>query len=65
MTKFIEKVAIAVIIVCAVAAVLGTLATPLVLAYFYSWYWMLLYVLYVAAFLVAVSRGGGKEAGRE
>lgn len=49
----IAGVILAIIAVLIIAAIIiGTLATPLVLAVTYSWYWMFLYPIYfVLAFL--------------
>lgn len=48
-----RAVVIGVILLALIVSVVGTLAIPVVLAYFFSWYWILLYAAYlmVAAFL--------------
>lgn len=50
----IAGIILAVVAVLIVAAiVIGTLATPLVLAIIYSWYWMFLYPIYFVLVFLA------------
>lgn len=70
--KLIKTAAVVALILFIAGAVIGTLAVPVVLSMFYSWYWLFLYagyllvILYVALYCIRYSyeehiNNGGKS----
>lgn len=74
--KLIKTAAVVSLILFIAGAVIGTLAIPVVLSMFYSWYWLFLYagyllvILYVALYVVRYSyedrtyNNGGKPSAK-
>ena len=58
--KLIKTAAVVALILFIAGAVIGTLAVPVVLSMFYSWYWLFLYagyllvILYVALYCIRI-----------
>ena len=49
--KLIKTAAVVALILFIAGAVIGTLAVPVVLSMFYSWYWLFLYAGYLLVIL--------------